>query len=119
MISREQMSPERAGYLERPAHLQLEQIGDALDRVAAALVEAPAIDDARDDIDRMMSYTDWTARVLEGSPLVDAVADCHRLMARLRGSWADVEASAELRRWIRREVLEMRDRFRGAANAAG
>lgn len=117
MISREQMQPERAEYLDRPAQVQLERIGDALDRVAKALVNAPALADARDDVDRMMAYTDWTAHVLDDDPLVDSVADCHRLMARLRAAWSEVEASSELRRWIRLDVLEMRNRLRHAAKS--
>jgi hypothetical protein len=118
MISREQMEPERGEYVARPVAAQLEQIATALDRIVAAIGEAAALGSARDDVDRCMAYTEWTAYALDGNPLVETVAECHRLMGRLRGEWSKIEASEELRGWVRHDVADMRDRLRFTARAA-
>ena len=88
------------------------------DRIAAAIGDAASLESARDDVDRNMAYTEWTAHALDGNLLIEAVVDCHRLMGRLRSEWGKIEASAELREWIRCDVAEMRDRFRHTARAA-
>ncbi len=115
MITRDQMESERAAYLERSMNAQIEQIGDTLERIAGAVGEPASLDAARDDVDRLMAYTEWTATVLEGHSSLDAleaVVDCHRLMGRLRGAWQGVESSSDLRGWIRWDVAQMRDRLR-------
>jgi hypothetical protein len=53
----------------------------------AALDDPASLGTARDEVDRNMAYTEWTARALDGNPLVDSVVDCHRLMGRLRSDW--------------------------------
>jgi hypothetical protein len=118
MISREQMEPERSGYLDRSPRAQLEQIATTLDDIAGALAEAVSLEAARDGVDRTMAYTEWTVCVLDGNPIVEVVVDCHGLMGRLRGEWSRIEESAELRAWVRRDVIEMRDRLRHTARAA-
>jgi len=117
MISREQMEQERSGYEAQSVAAQLEQIAATLDRIVATIGEVTALGDARDDVDRSMAYTEWTAYALDGNPLVESVADCHRLMGRLRTDWRQIEASSELRVWVRRDVAEMRERLRHAARA--
>jgi hypothetical protein len=118
MISREQMEPDRRDYLARPVATQLEQIALTLDRIAAALRDAASSEEARDEVDRTMAYTEWTAHALDGTPMIKPVVDCHRLMGRLRSDWGKVLASPELREWIRRDVAEMRDRVWHTARAA-
>lgn len=121
MISREKMEHECSAYLERPASVQIEQIGDTLERIAGAVGEPASLDTARDDVDRLMAYTERTATVLEGNASLDAleaVVDCHQLTGRLRGAWQGVESSSDLRGWIRRDVAQMRDRLRQTALAS-
>ncbi len=119
MISREQMEPERDDYLERPVTAQIEQIAAALDRLASALSDETRLKAARDEADRVMAYTEWTSRALDGNPLIVSAVDSHRLIGRLRGDWAMIQVSAELREWVRRDVAEICDRLRHTARVAG
>src|SRR4051794_28168304 len=118
MITREQMDSERGEYVTLRVPAQLERIAASLSRIVTAIGDASSLSAARDDVDRNMAYTEWTAFALDGNPLVESVADCHRLMGRLRSDWTKIEASSELRDWVRRDVAEMRERLIHTARIA-
>src|SRR5438045_3114411 len=109
MISRQQLEAVRDGYLARPIAAQREAHADTVGRIAAAIGDVASFEVVRDDVDRNMAYTEWTAHALDGIPLVKVVVDCHRLMGRLRSDWAKIQVGAELRGWVWRDVGEMRD----------
>lgn len=104
MIDTETLEQARRQFLRGSAADRIALVSANLRRVASDLADATTLDATRRLVDETARLCEWAAADIAEADLQAAVLDGGRLMARCRVGWVDLQASAELRRWVARDV---------------